>query len=224
MKLIYSFITILCAFTLITAESTAQVTSPSPTILHNQQLTANQPTPPIPPKSRNVSFISRWVIYGTFFSQFMLQHDNPKFRKKLNQAWDREINSIVNSTLFKQSLTPEELNTLAKLLREYKELGKKYINKILTSHKPNGFKNLLKDWQQQGQAIAFFFQINEFDPFNELPKWFEKATHNLASEVQALAKNDLTTEKPGFFAEYGASIRNFEEIGFTLAPTPCLQE
>lgn len=114
------------------------------------------------------------------------------------------------------------MQTLEQLLQSYKHLGKKYIKKVLDSKNPCGFNNLKNKWQQKGQEIALFFQAHQFDPFNELPHWFEKATGDLIGESQAFATKDLSDDESGFFAEYGSSIRNFEEIGFTLSPTPCL--
>lgn len=221
MKLIYYFAGISCALFPFVAEAENQPLHLPFTGVQNQQLIEGNPSlPPIPPKQRNVSFISRWVIFGNFFTQYMLKHENTKFSKELNQAWNREINSILGSSTFNGFLTPQDLDTLGQLLLEYKQLGKKYIRKVLESKKPHGFKNLIKMWQQKGQEIALFFQIHQFDPFHELSHWFDKATNALIAEVQAIANKDLSDKKPGFFAEYGASVRNFEEIGFTLSPAP----
>lgn len=224
MKIINYFAGLACAlFPLIAhAQFTNQQLNQPFNVVQGQLLIGNSPSPPIPPKQRNVSFISRWVIFGTYFTQYMLKHNNAKFSKALNRAWDREIDSIVASSNFKGFLTLEELQTLDQLLQDYKHLGKKYIKKVLNSKKSNGFKNLKNKWQQKGQEIALFFQAHQFDPFNELPHWFEKATNALIIETQAFVNKDLKNKKPGFFGEYGASVRNFEEIGFTLSPAPRL--
>jgi hypothetical protein len=219
MRLISYFAGLSCVLFPFITEAANQPLHDSLNRVQRQQL-AEDPPPPIPPNQRNVSFISRWVIFGTFFTQFMLKHNNAKFIEELDQAWNREILSILGSSTFKRFLTLEDLNILGRLLQDYKHLGKAYITKVLDSDRPNGFENLRNSWKQKGEEIALFFRMHQFDPFNELSHWFEKVTDNLIAEVQALVNEDLSDKKPGLFAEYGASIRNFEEIGFTLSPAP----
>lgn len=169
------------------------------------------PPPPIPPLLRNVSFISRWIIYGTYFSDYIFFNKCPS---ALDAAWNLEIEAIVGSSDFVRFIDAAGLNTLNQLLLEYKELGKEYIKKILRFKNPG---NLLDQWNDKGQQIALFFQSYQFDPNDELPNWFAKATADVAAQANQYVTRDLTD----FFASYGSAVRNFQEIGFTLSPTPC---
>jgi len=186
--------------------------------LNNKSVLASElkelPPPPIPAEFRNVSFISRWVISGTFFTDFIPTYQQLTLRAGLEKAWDREIDSIINSTTFKSYLNETDLQELALLLFEYKALGQAYITIVLDTKNAS---NLLNEWSAKGEEIAHFFYAHQFDPNKELPRWFFKATNAIAAAASAFASNDLAT----FFASYGSTVRNFEEIGFTLSPTPC---
>lgn len=168
--------------------------------------------PPIPHELRNVPFIARWIIFGTYFNQYITNKPNSNFIDALDISWNREIQSIVGSSTFKKYLNQDNLNQLRNLLESYKNSGQTYINSIL-SGKPIS----IDSWLHIGNNIALFFDEHGFDPMKELEHWFKKATTNVSVQATAYFEGNLAT----FFSNYGSSVRNFQEIGFTLSPTPC---
>ena len=192
---------ILPALLLISLTCTASIDPPSP-------------PPPIPSELRNVSFISRWIIFGTYYTHFITIHPRADLSAALDEAWNQEISSIIASSAFGPYLIPTDLQELSELLSVYKELGKKYITEVLNGQNP---LELLAKWNAMGQQIALYFQQHRFDPNNELPQWFAKATSDVANQVNQFAEGDFAD----FLASYGSAVRNFQEIGFSYSPTPC---
>jgi hypothetical protein len=174
--------------------------------------------PPIPSELRNVAFISRWIIFGTYFNQYITNHSNPVFIAALNVAWDRQIDSIVDSSTFRvfssEAAYDKFKAKLTQLLTQYKDLGKAYIDSIFSPPQTS-----IDPFIQAGLKLARFFDRYGFDPDKELAHWFERATANVSDQAIDFVSGDLSVR--GLFADYGSSVRNFQQIGFTLSPTPC---